>query len=115
MPSYYLYQCDKCDEQELRYRNVRRCRCGGNLTRVKDEGDNMNINEDAYEGLRQAAPEELLKAVIWFLRHSNVSSAAAEETIIFLCQGFQLARPDGWQHVAPIWLRESRKLAALDG
>lgn len=71
---------------------------------------------DVYENLRNATPEELLEAVSWFWRQStSVSLAEAEEMIVLLRQGFRLAQPGGWTHVAPHWLRESQKLAALDG
>ena len=33
MPSHYWYTCDRCGESTYRYRNVRRCGCGGNLIR----------------------------------------------------------------------------------
>ena len=76
----------------------------------------MDINEDAYEDLHGATPEELLEATIWSLRQSiNVSQAEIEDAVFSLRWGFQLARPGGWERVAPMWLRESRKLAALDG
>ena len=75
----------------------------------------MNINEDAYDDLRQATKKELLEAEEWFLRQAARPAVEIEEAIAFLRTGFQLAQPDGWQHVAPWWLRESRKLAALDG
>lgn len=35
MPGHYLYKCDKCGLEERRYRNVRRCQCGGNLVRIE--------------------------------------------------------------------------------
>ena len=70
---------------------------------------------DAYEDLRNATPEELLEAEIWFLRQAARSTIEIKEAMAFLRTGFALAQPDGWVHVAPCWLRESRKLAALDG
>jgi hypothetical protein len=33
MPRDYWYHCDSCDYRAVRYRNVRRCKCGGNLIR----------------------------------------------------------------------------------
>lgn len=78
-------------------------------------GPSVQVGTDAYEDLRNATPEELLAAMEWFLRQSTaISLAEAEETISFLRQGFDLARPGGWERVAPLWLRESRKLTALD-
>lgn len=74
----------------------------------------MDINEDAYDALRNATPEELLEALIWYYRETFESPAASERMILFLRLGFTLAQPGGWEHVAPMWLRESRKLAALD-
>lgn len=35
MPAYYQYHCDTCDYRAVRYRNVKRCKCGGNLIREK--------------------------------------------------------------------------------
>jgi hypothetical protein len=70
---------------------------------------------DAYEDLRNATPEELLSAVTWFYRQeSTISMAEAEEIVSLLRIGWELARPGGWAHVAPMWLRESKKVAALD-
>ena len=74
----------------------------------------MNINEDAYEDLRQATPEELLEAVAWWYRQSINPPETIEFALSFVRAGFALAQPGGWQHVAPWWLRESQKLAALD-
>ena len=73
------------------------------------------VDADACDDLRNAAPEELLEAVIWFVRQSDSAPCDLERALVAsLRQGFQLARPGGWQHVAPMWLRESRKLRALD-
>ena len=65
---------------------------------------------DAYEDLRKATPEELLEAMIWFYQQdTTISAVEAEDTIALLRIGWELARPGGWQRVAPHWLRESRK------
>lgn len=69
----------------------------------------MNINADAYEDLRNATPEQLLSAAIWYYRETVESPAAGERMIAFLRLGFQLAQPGGWERVAPMWLRESQK------
>ena len=61
---------------------------------------------DAYEDLRSATPEQLLEAEEWFVRQGT---DRAGDAIYFLRLGFQLARPGGWERVAPMWLRESRK------
>ena len=78
------------------------------------EGYNEPADPDAYEDLRQATPEELLEATIWYYRETFESPAASERMILFLRLGFRLAQPGGWQRVALMWLRESRKIAALD-
>jgi len=69
---------------------------------------------DAYEDLRNATPEERLEAVIWFLRQTVRPAADIEEAIAFLRTGFDLARPGGWERVAPMWLRESQKAKRKD-
>lgn len=66
---------------------------------------------DAYTDLRTATPEQLLEAAMWFYRESADQPDLACH---FIELGFLLARPGGWQRVAPMWLRESQKLAALD-
>lgn len=67
--------------------------------------------EAAYEDLRNATPEELLGAVVWFYRQeSTISAVEAEEVISLLRIGWEIARPGGWKQVAPMWLRESRKV-----
>lgn len=74
----------------------------------------MNTNEDAYEDLRNATPEELLEAVEWFARQTIKEPRLLEQMLSFLREGFYLARPGGWERVAPMWLQESKRLAALD-
>lgn len=75
----------------------------------------IKVDADTYEDLRNATPEELLDATIWFYRQeSTISMAEAEEIVSLLRIGWELACPGGWAHVAPMWLRESRKIAALD-
>ena len=74
----------------------------------------IEISSDAYEDLRNATPEELLEAVLWFLRQSLNTPNQIELATRFLRHGFALAQPGGGEHVAPWWLRESRRLAALD-
>lgn len=69
---------------------------------------------DAYEDLRNATPKQLLEAAIWFYRETVEAPAAGERMILFLRLGWELAQPGGWMHIAPIWLRESQKIAALD-
>lgn len=67
----------------------------------------MTGNEDR----RNATPEELLEAVVWYFRQDNDDAQAkkAEEVIQILRAGFQLAQPGGWVHVAPHWLRKSKR------
>lgn len=71
-------------------------------------------NADAYEDLRNTTPEELLDAEIWFTQQSIKDPWQLKQALSFLRTGFQLAQPGGWEQVAPWWLRESKKLAALD-
>ena len=79
-------------------------------------GASVKVGVDAYGDLRSATPEELLAAAEWFYRQSTaISLAEAEETISLLRQGFDLACPGGWKRIAPHWLRESRRIAVLDG
>ena len=33
MPAFYDFRCDRCGATRARYRNARRCNCGGNLAR----------------------------------------------------------------------------------
>lgn len=78
----------------------------------------VQADADAYEDLCKATPEELLEAVIWFLRQRFGTPGHADHqdwAISYLRNGFALARPGGWEQVAPMWLRESQKIAALDG
>lgn len=75
----------------------------------------VKVDADTHEDLRNATPEQLLEATVWFYRETVESPAAGDRMILFLRLGFQLARPGGWERVAPMWLRESRKIAALDG
>jgi len=74
----------------------------------------VQVDADAYDNLRQATPEELLEAVEWSMRQSDNEPWQIQRALTFLHAGFALAQPSGWEQVAPMWLRESRKLAALD-
>lgn len=74
-----------------------------------DENYDDAWREDAYEDLRNATPEELLEAVIWFTSQGINDPWQLERTLSSLRRGFALAQPGGWEHVAPMWLRESRK------
>lgn len=76
--------------------------------------ETAKVDAEAYDDLRNATPVELLEATIWYYRETVEAPAAGERMISFLRLGFQLARPGGWERVAPQWLRESRKIAALD-
>ena len=70
---------------------------------------------DAYEDLRNATPEQLLEAVAWWYRQSINAPDMIKFALSCTRHGFQLAQPGGWERVAPMWLRESKKIAALDG
>ena len=71
------------------------------------------IGPDAYDDLRNATPQELLEAVKWSLCQSDNEPWQIQRALTFLRAGFALAQPGGWERVAPHWLRESRKVAAL--
>lgn len=92
--------------------------CGASGTSVQvgidAPGSTVQVGTDAYEDLRNATPEELLEAVIWFTSQGVNDLWQLKRTLSSLRRGFALAQPDGWQHVALHWLRESRKIAALD-
>lgn len=79
-----------------------------------DENYDDAWQEDAYGDLRNATPEQLLEAATWFLRQSTSPPVEVEVAISYLREGFDLARPGGWERIAPMWLRESRRIAALD-
>lgn len=74
----------------------------------------VKVGADTYKDLRQATPEELLKAAQWFYRQNAQPPGRLWDTYLIRL-GWQLERPGGWRHCAPWWLRESRKIAALDG
>jgi len=58
---------------------------------------------DEYTELQAAPPEELLEAAIAAYKQFN---PAAER---WMRLGFQLAQKDGWEQVAPYWLRMWRE------
>ena len=90
------------------------CCASGTSVQVGNDMIQVPPSADAYTDLRTATPEELLEAMIWSIRQSVAVPELADQTISFLRVGWRLARPGGWMHVAPMWLRESKKLAALD-
>ena len=103
----YRVRCTACDsaggkslseEQAIKNWNSRR-----------EAHPSVEVDADTYEDLRNATPEELLEAVEWFLRQSVNSPAQIELASRFLRHGFALARHGGWERVAPLWLRESKK------
>lgn len=55
---------------------------------------------DLYAELKEATPEQLLKAATRFYAGDNANIAW------FLYLGFALARPGGWEYIAPAWLRD---------
>lgn len=56
--------------------------------------------QDVEEYLKSAPPEELLFATEYFYRET-----LTERESYFLRLGFNLRNADGWEHVAPAWLR----------
>lgn len=57
-----------------------------------------------YEELKQASHKELLEAAI-----DHYSQFYNKDCIDFLKLGFKIAQKEGWQEIAPAWLRESKK------
>ena len=59
-----------------------------------------------YEGIRNATPEELLEAVVWaYTQEDDYFPAYWCEKMLRI--GFAVARPGGWEQVAPYWLRQA--------
>lgn len=56
-----------------------------------------------YKPLKEATPEELLDAAIWFWEHTADDHS---DFVAGMREGFAIAQKDGWEHVAPAWLRE---------
>ena len=56
------------------------------------------------EDLRTASPKELLEAYAFW-----AEQALTARELYFLRLGFGLAQPDGWEHIAPAWLRLYRE------
>lgn len=73
------------------------------------DGPVVQVGTDAYGDLRNATPEQLLDAVIWFYQQSNLPPEEVKIAVSFLRSGFALAQPGGWERVAPGWLRESKR------
>ena len=62
-----------------------------------------------YDDLKQASPEELLEATIEELKKgTRLTKHERNEFINGLVLGFKIAQEDGWQQVAPAWLRNYR-------
>jgi len=59
--------------------------------------------EEVYKPLKEATPKELLEAAIWFWSHVADDRS---DYIAGMREGFALLQINGWQHVAPAWLRE---------
>ena len=109
------------------YYNAQCVRCGargptaGSETRAVEKWNGRRetyplaqADIDAYEDLRNATPEQLLEAMIWSIRQSVAVPELADQMVSFLRVGWRLARPGGWMNITPMWLRESKRLAALD-
>ena len=112
---HYKYRvvCSRCNALGPNESSTDLAVVSWNMRREVDPS--VQTDAEAYEDPRNATPEELLEAMIWFYRQDGtISAAEAEDTIALLRLGFTLARPGGWERVAPLWLRESRKIAALD-
>lgn len=60
---------------------------------------------ETCKDLREATPEELVESFLWFHRESLTDR---ESSLVRL--GRRLAGPDGWEQIAPAWLREYRKV-----
>lgn len=65
-------------------------------------------NDDKYSSLREASPEELLEAAIWFYKDKDMSYEA------LLRLGFALAQEGGWWYIAPDWLYQIRSHKAIN-
>ena len=81
-------------------RDICRGAVRGGAKRRREDLNTITTTDDPYAELRQATPEELLEAAIKFYSDLNPI------TEIYLKMGFALARPDGWMHVAPAWLKK---------
>lgn len=65
MPAYYQYNCDSCDYSARRYRNVRRCKCGGNLIRAEPQVRPNRVviemwDDGAWGNVRAERPDEVV-------------------------------------------------------
>lgn len=69
MPAYYQYNCDNCDYSARRYRNVRRCKCGGNLIRIETpiERDRRMIECAEYKLTTEVCADKITD-LKWLLR-----------------------------------------------
>jgi hypothetical protein len=61
--------------------------------------------DEIYADLKNASPEELLRTVKFFSSWKNMPDIF----FVGMDMGFALARPGGWEHVAPAWLRAMRE------
>jgi uncharacterized protein with PIN domain len=65
----YLYRCERCGEQELRYPYLQRCPdCGGQLRRVYRFGVVVKLGRSDFAGMRPEdinAPETPEEKAIW--------------------------------------------------
>jgi hypothetical protein len=53
--------------------------------------------------LKNATPDELLQAAVWFWKSKN------PDPMYMLRLGFALAHKNGWEFIAPYWLRGSKE------
>ena len=68
----------------------------------------IKLYAKTYDGVRNATPEELLEAVIWgYTQEDDYCPAYWCEKLLRI--GFAVAQTDGWEQVAPYWLREAMK------
>ena len=62
--------------------------------------------------LKEATNEELFEAALhYWCNHYEVTEDdfTYHEIMKFMRLGFALAQEDGWEHVAPAWLRDYRE------
>ena len=59
MPTHYLYRCNCCDYEGMRYRNVTRCECGGDLVRCVESPSPFGATIAQRRRLRGLSQTEL--------------------------------------------------------
>ena len=74
-------------------------------------GKDKSLDDPIYDDLKQASPEELLEATIEHYKVKRYEGARwgrfeRNGFLNGLRLGFKIAQANGWQEVAPAWLRE---------